>query len=157
MKLLFKQRFFSWFDSYDIYDQWGEVLYVVKGQLAWGHCLQIYDPKGNNVGTVQEKVLTFLPTFDLYENGQYQGRVKKEFTFLRPKFQLDYKDWRVQGDIWEWSYQVIRGSGDVVAEIEKMVWNLTDTYEIEVREKEDALYALMVVLAIDAAKCSDND
>ena len=29
MKLLFKQRFFSWFDSYDIYDEAGSAMYVV--------------------------------------------------------------------------------------------------------------------------------
>ena len=37
MKLLFKQRFFSWFDSYDIYDENGDTVYTVEGQLAWGH------------------------------------------------------------------------------------------------------------------------
>ncbi len=30
MKLLFKQRFFSWFDSYDIYNESGETVYTVK-------------------------------------------------------------------------------------------------------------------------------
>ena len=61
MKLLFKQRFFSWFDSYDIYNEAGETLYTVKGQLAWGHCLKIFDAYGNEIGTVKEKILTFLP------------------------------------------------------------------------------------------------
>ena len=42
MKLLFKQRFFSWFDSYDIYNEFGEVCYSVKGQLSWGHCFKIF-------------------------------------------------------------------------------------------------------------------
>ena len=28
MKLLFKQRLFSWFDSYDIYDEAGNTVYV---------------------------------------------------------------------------------------------------------------------------------
>ena len=50
MKLLFKQRLFSWFDSYDIYDEAGNTVYVVKGQLFWGHKLVIYDAYGNEVG-----------------------------------------------------------------------------------------------------------
>ena len=54
MKLLFKQRLFSWFDSYDIYDEAGNTVYVVKGQLAWGHKLIIYDAYGNEVGMVLE-------------------------------------------------------------------------------------------------------
>ena len=32
MKLLFKQRLFSWFDSYDIYDEADNTVYVVKDQ-----------------------------------------------------------------------------------------------------------------------------
>ncbi len=43
MKLLFKQRIFSWLDSYDIYNEQGEKVYTVKGELAWGHCLKIMD------------------------------------------------------------------------------------------------------------------
>ena len=49
MKLLFKQRLFSWFDSYDIYDEFGNTVYVVKGQLSWGHKLVIYDADGNEL------------------------------------------------------------------------------------------------------------
>lgn len=73
MKLLFKQRLFSWFDSYDIYDEAGNTVYVVKGQLSWGHKLVIYDAYGNEVGMVVQKVLTFLPKFEIYKNGSYIG------------------------------------------------------------------------------------
>ena len=53
MKLLFKQRFFSWFDSYDIYNEAGETVYTVEGKLSWGHCLHILDAAGNHIGTVR--------------------------------------------------------------------------------------------------------
>ena len=36
MKLLFKQRLFSWFDSYDIYNEAEETIFTVKGKLSWG-------------------------------------------------------------------------------------------------------------------------
>ena len=55
MKLLFKQRLFSWFDSYDIYDEFGNTVYVVKGQLSWGHKLVIYDADGNEIGMVVQR------------------------------------------------------------------------------------------------------
>ena len=48
MRMYFKQRMFSWFDSYDIYDEQGNTLYVVKGQLAWGHCLKIFEWTGSS-------------------------------------------------------------------------------------------------------------
>ena len=85
MKLLFRQRFFSWFDSYDIYDEDGNTVYVVKGQLSWGHCLKIFDTSGQELGTVKEKILTWLPKFELYEGSSYvragdrRGKMLPEF------------------------------------------------------------------------------
>lgn len=81
-KLLFKQRLFSWFDSYDIYDETEQTVYVVKGQLAWGHCLKIFSVYGEEVGTVKEKVLTLLPKFEVYEKERYIGCIQKELTFF---------------------------------------------------------------------------
>lgn len=62
MRLLFKQRFFSWFDSYDIYDEDGNTVFTVEGKLAWGHCLHILNAAGEHIGTVQQRVLTFYPS-----------------------------------------------------------------------------------------------
>lgn len=72
MKLLFKQRLFSWFDSYDIYDEFGNTVYVVKGQLSWDHKLVIYDADGNEIGMVVQRVLTFLPKFEIYKRHLYR-------------------------------------------------------------------------------------
>ena len=52
MRLLFKQRFFSWFDSYDIYDEDGNTVFTVEGKLAWGHCLHILNAAGEHIGTL---------------------------------------------------------------------------------------------------------
>ena len=107
MKLLFKQRLFSWFDSCDIYDEAGNTVYVVKGQLAWGHKLIIYDAYGNEVGMVVEKVLTFLPKFEIYKNGSYIGCLSKEFSFLTPHYNIDYNGWHIDGTIMEWDLSLI--------------------------------------------------
>ena len=87
MKLYFKQRFFSWFDSYDIYAEDGSVAYTVEGKLSWGHCLHILNPQGDHIATVQQKVLTFLPKFEFYVQDRYAGMLQKEFTFFRPRLQ----------------------------------------------------------------------
>ena len=73
MRLLFKQRFLSWFDSYDIYDEEGRTAYTVEGKLSWGHRLEIYGPAGDHLGTVKEEVLTLLPRFALYAGEEYRG------------------------------------------------------------------------------------
>ncbi len=157
MRLLFKQRFFSWLDSYDVFNEAGETVYTVKGVLAFGHCLKIYDAAGNEVGTVKERILTFLPKFEMYIGDRYLGCIRKEFTFLRPKFTVECNGWQVEGDWFEWDYRIVNGTGSPVAFVSKELWNWTDTYAIDVQDPKDALCALMLVLAIDAEKCSRND
>ena len=157
MKLLFKQRIFSWFDSYDIYNEQGETLFTVKGQLSWGHCLRVSDAAGNHIGTVKEVVLSFLPRFEIYAGERLLGSIRKEFTFFRPKFTLDMNGWTIDGDWLEWDYTIRNAFGRAVAAISKQLLHWSDTYVIDVADPADAIPALMVVLAIDAEKCSRKD
>lgn len=153
MRLNFKQRFFSWLDSYDIYDEDGNTVFTVEGKLSWGHCLHINDAYGNHIGTLQEKVFTFLPQFEIYIQDQYVGCIKKEFSFFKPQFTIDFNGWQVDGAWMEWDYTIWDGQRQV-ASISKELFHLTDTYLIDVADPGDALGALLVVLAIDAEKCS---
>ncbi|WP_455581056.1 LURP-one-related/scramblase family protein [Dysosmobacter sp.] len=156
MRLWFKQRFFSWFDSYDIYNEAGEPVYTVEGKLSWGHCLHILNAAGEHVGTVQERVFTLLPKFEMYVGEQYVGCIQKEFTFFTPRFEIDCNGWQVEGSFLEWDYTVREACGAVVASISKEPLHWTDTYVIDIMDPRDALCALMLVLAIDAEKCSRN-
>ena len=156
MKLLFKQRLFSWFDSYDIYDEAGNTVFTVEGKLAWGHKLHILNSYGDHIGTVKQVVLTFLPAFELYEEGKLIGTIKRKFTLFKPAYEIDFNSWHIEGNFLEWDYNISDGGGRVVATISKELFHLTDTYVIDAADDADALYALMVTLAIDAEKCSRN-
>ena len=154
MKLLFKQRLFSWLDSYDIYDEAGNTVYTVKGQLSWGHCLKIFDARNREVGTVKEKIFTWRPQFEMYLGDRYVGCIRKEFTLFRPQFTVDCSGWQVQGEIFEWDYTVLDAALRQVATVSKEVLHWTDTYVLDIADSADALGVLMLVLAIDAEKCS---
>lgn len=156
MKLLFKQRFFSWLCSYDIYDENGNTVYSVEGQLAWGHCLKIFDTSGREIGMVKERIFTFLPKFEMYLYDDYIGCISKEFTLFKPAFNIDCNGWHVEGDFFEWDYRIIGSRGENIASVSKELFNWTDTYVIDINDPQDALCALMLVLAIDAEKCSRN-
>lgn len=157
MKLLFKQRFFSWFDSYDIFDEAGNTVYSVKGELSWGHQLRIYDTAGNELGLVKQRLLTFMPRFELYVKDQYIGCISREFTLFTPRYNIDFNGWQVEGNWLEWDYSIIDAAGQRVAYVTKEIWNWTDTYSLEIYEPQNALCTLMLVLAIDAEKCSRSD
>ena len=154
MKLLFKQRLFSWFDSYDIYDEEGNPVFAVEGKLDWGHRLHIMDTYGTHLAPVKEVVFTLLPRYEFYMGDRPVGTLSKELTFLKPKYDLDYNGWMISGDVMEWEYSILGPDGGPVASISKQLFNWTDTYVIDVLDPNDAIYTLMIVLAIDAEKCS---
>ena len=156
MRLLFKQRMFSWFDSYDIFDEMGNNVFTVKGQLSWGHCFKIFDATGRELGTVRQRVLTWFPKFEMYLGEQYVGCISKEFSLFRPRFHIDCNGWRIEGNYFEWDYSILDSMGRRIATISKELFNFTDTYAINVYNPQDALCVLMMVLAIDAEKCSRN-
>ena len=157
MKLLFKQKIFSWLDSFDVFDVTGEVVYSVKGKLSWGHCVKIYDKYGEELGTIKQRLLTWLPKFDIYYKDSFIGSISKEFTFLKPRYNIDFKGWSVNGNFFEWDYTIEDSSGATIATVSKELFNWSDTYSIEVENPNDALTALMLVVAIDAEKCSRDN
>ena len=154
MKLLFKQKFFSWFDSYNIFDEAGNVFFHVQGQLSWGHLFYIYNQNNVHIGTLKEQIFRFLPHFTMFENGNEVGEIIKEISWFKPKFSLTCSDWTVTGDIWEWDYSIVNSNNQVIAYISKQLLNFTDTYVLNIKNSNDALRVLMIVLAIDAIKCN---
>lgn len=105
---------------------------------------------------LREEILTFLPRFAIHMYGQCVGTIQKELTFFKPAFRIDFNGWYIEGKFMEWDYRIMAPSGETVAVISKDIFHLTDQYVINVMRAEDALAALMVVLAIDAEKCSRN-
>ena len=157
MRLVLKQRLFSWFDSYDICDENGVPVFTVQGQFSWGHRLEISDVDGNYLGRVQEEVFSLLPRFRLYFGKEETptGEIRKELTLFRPRYTLDCCGWTVEGNWLEWDYTVFSGSRTVL-EVHKEVFRLTDHYVLDILDDTQALLCVMIVLAIDAANCNNN-
>lgn len=157
MRLLIKQRVFSWADSYDVYDEDGNVKYIVKGEFfSLGHKLHVYDRYENEAGVIKQRILNLLPTFEIEIDGIIKGQIQKKFTFFKPKYEIDFNGWRVEGDFWAWNYDVYDGCSTII-HINKELLHWGDTYTIDFSNPDDELMGLLLVIAIDAANCTQND
>lgn len=157
MRLLIKQRVFSWGDSYDIYDEAGNVRYIVKAEVfALGHQLHVYDANMNEIGQINQKLLTFLPQFEIEIQGQVCGTISKQFTLFCPRYDIDFNGWRVEGDFLGWDYDVYAGCSAII-HISKELLHWGDTYVIDITDSKDELMGMMLVIAIDAANCSNGN
>lgn len=157
MQLYIRQRFFSWTDSYDVYDETGKARYEVKAELlTFGHQIHVYEKAtGRELGAIHQRLFTFLPQFDIVIDGQVRGTVRKEFTLFHPCYNVDYRGWEVEGDFMGWDYRVMSG-GRRVMTISKELFNWTDTYVLRYDNPADEMPGLLLVIAIDAANCSQG-
>ena len=156
MRLMIKQRVFSWTDTYDVYDENQNPKYFVKAEfLSIGHRIHIYDMQGNELGMIRERVLTLLPIFEIEMNGTVCGRIEKRFTLFRPKYEIDFNGWRAEGDFLGWEYDVYSGCSSIL-HISKELFHWGDTYVLDFANPADELMGLLLVIAIDAANCSQG-
>ena len=151
MKLLFKQRFFSFFNSYDIYNEAGDTVFTVEGQLSLEPCFNIIC-NGREVGTVKRILFTLLPKFEIYYKDEYIGCISREFTLVGSKYNLDYLGWKVDGDFFGWDFCIYDSNGKVIASVTKELFNFTDTYVIDINDSVDTASVLILVIAIDSDK-----
>ena len=160
MQLHIRQRIFSWTDSYDVFDATGEAKYEVRAALfALGHQIHVYDKRAeegsDEIGCIRQKLFTLMPTFEIEINGRIVGTIKREFTFFKPRYHVDYRGWDVEGDFLEWDYRVLQGNMEVM-NIEKKWLSWGDTYTLRYDNPANEMPGLLLVLAIDAANCDNN-
>ena len=157
MKLCIKQRVFSWSDTYDVYDERGEARYYVEADLfTFGHQIHVYDKRsGREVGSIHQKLFTFLPQFEIVIGGQTVGTICKEFSFFVPHYHVDFKNWEVEGDFMGWDYSACQ-NGRTVLTVSKELLAWGDTYVLEYGDVADEIPGLLLTIAIDAVNCSKN-
>lgn len=151
MKLYIQQRVLTLLDSFDIYDGDRCKKYTVKSEfLSLGTRLHVFDLSGREVGLVKQKLLSFIPTYEIEVGGLRLGEIKKQFNLLRNNFDVNYFGLRVEGNFFGWNYYVYQDE-NVVMTINKEVISWGDAYVIEYNDPDIELYGLMLVLAIDSA------
>ncbi len=156
MKLLIKQRVFSWTDTYDIYDEFGEKKYLVKAEMfSFTHRIHIYDRMGGEIGTINQRFFSLMPAFDIEIGGVSCGSIEKQLSLFSPKYNIDYNGWSCKGDFMAWNYNVYSENRAVV-HISKEIFSWGDTYVIDIEDPRDEIFALMLAIAIDAANCSND-
>lgn len=149
MKYYMKQKVFSWRDRFTIKDEHGKDVYFVEGELfSWGKKLNMIDTSGKPILYIKQNIWNWLPNYTLYMHDQEVATVKKELTFLKPRYSIHGPNWDVEGNFWEHDYQ-IRENGSLIATISKEWFTWGDSYELDIEDDTHTLLALGIIVTID--------
>ena len=107
---------------------------------------------GGELVLIQQRVIAFRPTYEIFRDGQLAATIKGAlFTLFRASFAIDVPgldDLEAQGDFLDHEYSFTR-AGREVAHISKRWFSFADTYGVDVAEGEDDLLILACTVVID--------
>ncbi|HEV7126011.1 MAG TPA: LURP-one-related family protein [Ktedonobacterales bacterium] len=152
MRYLMSHKLFSLGTDFVVKDESGQDRFVVTRQLlSIGHRLTFRDAAGTALLAIQQRLLTFRPTYEILKDGQEVAEVKKQLTFFREEFTIDIPgpdDLRVDGDFLNHEYTITRG-GQPVAQVSKQWFSLVDTYGVDIVPGQDDALILACAVIVD--------
>jgi uncharacterized protein YxjI len=160
MRYVMKQKLFCWGDDFAIKNDAGADVFLVDGKaFSLGNKLSFQDLQGNELAFIQQRLLSWGPTYEIYRNGELAAVVKKEmFTFFRCHFTVDVPgpdDLDAQGNFMDMEYTFSRG-GQPVAQVSKRWFSWSDTYGVDITDGEDPVLVLASTVVIDMVCHADN-
>jgi uncharacterized protein YxjI len=151
MRYQIRQRVFSLGGAFDITDDGGNAAYRVQGEvLSLGNALNLYDAQDQPVAHVQQRLLSWTPTYDITRDGAPALTVHKQAFSWTPHFDAEGPAgmYTMNGDWTDWNFQVDSG-GQTVAWISRQFALFSDCYGVEVSEGADVPTVLCLAIVMD--------
>ena len=150
-----KEKLIALGQDFMIQDENGRDAFFVDGKaFSFGDKLVFKDMAGNELARIEQKLLSWGPTYEIYRGGQQVATVKKAlFTLFRSRFSVDVPgpdDLEAQGDFLDHEYTFTRGS-TTVATVSKRWLSIRDTYAIDINPGEDDILLLACAVVVDMA------
>lgn len=146
-----RQRIFSFGDNFTILDGNETPRFIVRGKVfSLGDKLALEDLNGNTLFYIEQKLFKFLPEYSIFQNNIEVAKVKKEFTFFKPRFNIEsnFGQYEMEGDVFSHNFQILK-SGRIVAEVSKEWFSFSDTYGAEISDSENQGFLLALIIVID--------
>ena len=166
VRLILSQKRYKAKETYDVYDENKQVKYIVKGKLfSIKHNLKVFNATGKEeIAYVKEKMFALRNPLAFYKEehpinleigigGKKVATIKSKWSYLKPKFQVDYNGWEITGDILGLKFSVMEGNVLIMSTQEKRFY-ADDVFMLEINKKENELMGLLVALAIDSSLTS---
>lgn len=160
MNLYIKQKVFSFSDKYNVFDEFGELVFEVKGEVfTLGAKLHIFDTRGVELMSIHRELFAFPPRYTIYENGVDRARVTQKFAWFKSKFEISDRQgmFNLDGDFLSRNYSITTPNGNLLGTIEKEWLTWGDTYKLTVSDPSHAAFFCALVIAIDECLYNNKD
>jgi len=121
-----------------------------------GDNLVIYDHSSvQPLVQIKQRVLSLLPCYDIYRNGQHWARVNERLQLFGERFKVKGDNgmtFHVQGDLWHWNFAVSDDNGNLLGQISRRLSLFHDSYAIDVAPCVDAPFLIALTVVVEIVK-----
>lgn len=158
----FKEKFFKITDHYAILDEDGNDAYFVDEDFKIiGYSSTISDGNRNPILEIDKEIFSLFQKFNVNFSDGRSMRVESKLSFLTRKVDVDYdgETFKLNGNFIDLNFDIYRDD-DLIGEIEKTFFAMTDTYRLTVHDEKytEALLGLTLCLnnIKDTARARSN-
>jgi uncharacterized protein YxjI len=157
MRYHLRQRAWSLTEAFVIRDDAGNPVFEVRGKFFHiGDDLVMFDRyTGQELVRIKQRILSLLPRYDIYRNGQHWAGVHEQFRLFGERFKVEGENgmvFHVDGDIWRWNFRVTDNNGNVLGYIGRQFSIFRDSYAIDVAPGVDAPFIIALTIVIELVK-----
>jgi uncharacterized protein YxjI len=148
-----RQKLLAWGDDFTIKDGDGRDAYFVDGKVfSLRDRLSFQDMQGNELASIQHRLLAWGPTYEISREGRIAAVVKESlFTLLGHRFSVDVPgpdDLEANGNFTDHEYVFTR-AGQQAAVVSKRWFSVADMYGVDVADGEDVVLILASTVVIE--------
>ena len=157
MRFHLKERAWSLTEAFVVRDDAGNPVIEIRGKFFHiGDNLLMYDrASGEELAQIKQRLISLLPSYDIYRNGEHWANVHEQFRIFGERFKVKGENgmtFHIQGDIWRWNFTVSDDYGNLLAQIGRQLSIFRDTYAVDVAPGVDVPFILALAVVIEMVK-----
>jgi len=148
-----KEKWFTLTDTLAVLAENGQPAYKAVGKFFHlGVDMVLKDPSGNAVCELKSRIISLMPEFDFFQNGQQVGKIRKEIGLLGEKWHFtDLKknqQWELSGDFVNYDWRIHQGS-TVCGEVTRKHSFIKEHYGVSVEPGADLTEIICVAVCME--------
>ncbi len=157
MRYHIRERAWSLTEAFVVRDDSGNPVFEVRGKFFHiGDDLVMFDRyTGQELVHIKQRVLSLMPHYEIYRNGQLWASMHEQFKFFGERFKIEGADgivFHVEGDVWNWNFSVLDNYGNFLAQIGRQFSIFRDSYAVDVAPGVDAPFVVALAIVIDMVR-----
>lgn len=154
MKLFLKKRTFSWHEGYEVLDENGKMAYTISCENEPKFdTLHVVSQYGGEVGKITRTRKKFSKKYryEIFLGDEHMAYINERLLHGGVvRYELDYVQWKVRGDILNWTYD-ITDEQFMVAHAGDENEEYPDKFVLDLSYSNNEVPILLVALGMEAA------